>query len=187
MINPGRYAARAVATELGLTKGGNDQIAVELELADGEHSGERIVWYGYFTEKTAKRTVESLRICGWNGDDIAASPLPGLGSREVEIVVEMEDDLEGVPRARVRWINRAGGAGIAMKTPMDDARKRQFAASMRGLANATPTLPPDAGAPVQVAPARPATPPARPAARPDSEPPQDRWPTTPPGDDEIPF
>jgi hypothetical protein len=131
-MQPGRYMARATAVALGLTSTGKEQIVVAFTVAD---TGESISWYGYFSEKTWQRTVESLRICGWTGDDLTdfdGGDLAGVDTHDVEIVVEEELDQEGTPRARVRWINMLRGSGIAVKQPLAGTELKSFAAQMRG-------------------------------------------------------
>lgn len=173
MIEPGKYTGRAVEAVLGITSTGKEQIAVVLELDDPP--GARITWYGYFTEATEERTIESLRYMGWRGLDMAVfaygSPLPAEMQETVEVVVEYETDDRGAQRARVRWINRTGG--LTVKDPMDATRAAAFAQRMRArLAQydqkaGTP-------APRQAQPSRSARP-ASPA------------PSQPVGDDDIPF
>jgi hypothetical protein len=133
MINEGKYKARATDAKLGVAQTGNDTVAVAFELLD--HPGEHITWYGYFTEKTVDRTMESLRYCGWQGDDV--SDLTGISSNEVEIVIEHEEDREGKTRARVKWVNRAGSSKAQLKNEMNDAQKKAFAARMKGAALAS--------------------------------------------------
>ena len=36
--------------------------------------GNSITYFGFFTDKTMKRTIESLRYIGWEGDDLAELP-----------------------------------------------------------------------------------------------------------------
>lgn len=133
MISEGRHKARGIEAALGLTSKGSEQVAVLLEVTAGEHAGETITWYGYFTDKTYERTLESLRYLGWSTDDLA--DLAGIDQNEVSIQVEHEEDESGKLHARVRWVNRAGG--LAMKETMDDAAARAFAARMRGAAVAS--------------------------------------------------
>ena len=118
MIAKGTFRAVPVDATLGKTGTGREQIAVMLELADG--SGQRIPWYGYFTDATFERTIESLRYMGWRGVDISEflSGLPDGVNQEVEIVVDHEQDQQGEWRARVRWIN--SGRGIAVKERLDE-------------------------------------------------------------------
>lgn len=129
MLEAGRYKARGVEAMLGYTSTGKEQIGVLLETAEGN----RITWYGYFTDQTTERTFESLRALGWEGDDL--SDLRGIDRNEVEIVVEHEPDNHGEIRARVRWINRSGG--LAMKESMPQDAARAFAARMKGAAIAS--------------------------------------------------
>lgn len=128
-IQDGTYRARAVGAALGETKGGKEQVAVEFELlTDDLTPGQRITWFGYFTEKTTARTIESLRICGWTGSDL--TDLEGIGANEVELVVENEE-WEGKTRAKVQWVNKAGG-GLSLAAPLSADKAKAFAARMKG-------------------------------------------------------
>ena len=133
-IPDGNYTAVARNWELGLTKGGKDQIAVQFEITEGPHAGVALTWYGYFTDGTTKRTLESLRHCGWSSDDI--STLEGMGTLLVQLVVETEIQTEGKnagkEHSKVRWVNRLGGGGpIKLDHPMDVGQRRMFAAKMK--------------------------------------------------------
>ena len=127
MIDAGKYKARAAKGEL--SESGTKKtpcIAVEFQLLD---TGEFIWWYGYLTEKTETRTLESLQHAGFAGADIAGDLMAqGLGSRDVELVIEHET-YEGKTRARVQWVNSADGGG---GSAMPDDKKAAFAARMRG-------------------------------------------------------
>ena len=129
MIAKGTYRAIPVDACLGKTGTGKEPIAIMFELAD--ESRERIPWYGYFTDATFDRTIESLRHLGWHGADLSdfALGLPEGVDTEVEIVIDHEADQEGVDRARVRWIN--SGRGIAVKERLDEQQARSFSARMR--------------------------------------------------------
>jgi hypothetical protein len=132
MIKEGTHTARGLEAKLGFTQKGGEQVAVRLKIA----SGEEVTWYGYFTEKTQERTLESLRHLGWPGEDLF--DLSGVTANEVEIVVEHEEyetpQGEMKTRARVRWINAIGGGGIVMKETMDVAQAKAFAQRMRATA-----------------------------------------------------
>lgn len=127
MLAAGTYKARAVQGVLGQAGNGTDQVGVEFELTDPEVAGQRIAWYGFFTEKALETTLRALRTCGWQGQDL--SDLSGIDANEVSLVVEHEE-YEGATRARVRWVNGAGG--LAMKAPMQADQAKSFAARMRG-------------------------------------------------------
>src|SRR5688500_1276083 len=132
MIKEGTYTAKGVEAKLGFTAAGKEQVAVRLRLS----SGEGITYFGYFTEKTTERTLESLRHLGWAGEDLF--DLSGIDQNEVEIVVEHEeyetDSGELKTSAKVRWINAIGGGGIAMKSTMDVAQAKAFAQRMKATA-----------------------------------------------------
>lgn len=150
LIPAGLYQAKAQWWELGETASGKEQICVLFSLmSPAEYLGRTIAWYGFFTEKTLERTIESMRACGWTGIDL--DNLAGMDANEVSIVVEHET-YEGVTSARVRWVNAPGGG---LKNVMDPVKKKSFAQQMRGaiagLAQGKPTT-------------TTARPPARPAA-----------------------
>jgi hypothetical protein len=177
------YAARAKEWGLGETDTGKEQIAVQFEILTPDADIRRITWFGYFTEKTMERTIQSLRYCGWQGDDL--SNLSDLDLNEVELVID-DETYEGKTRTKVKWVNRGGG--LALKAPMDAVRKKAFAASMRANIKAI-----DAGASPNPRPERAA---AQQRPRPQTQPqrnggslPQPPFSDTPPpiGDDDIPF
>lgn len=126
MLPAGTYRARAVDSELGYTSTDKEQVVVEFSILDEPHVGEHISWYGYFTDGTRDRTIESLRHCGWQGEDI--NNLAGIDLNEVQLVVE-HDEYEGRPSAKVRWVNKAGG--IVLKKRMSPEDAKRFAARLR--------------------------------------------------------
>lgn len=128
MIPEGTFKARATEGALGWTSKGKEQIAVSFVLLEGDAEGSQITWYGYFSDKTQDRTIESLRVCGWQGDDL--SDLTGIDANEVWLVIEHEENDQGEVRARVRWVN--GGGGVQMKEPMAADQAKAFAARMKG-------------------------------------------------------
>lgn len=130
---PGVYPMRAVDAELGFTNGtetepAKPQVAVLLEFLDGPFKATSLTWYGFFTDKTEKSTFLALRTLGWQGNDLSdLSTVRG----EAPCTVQVEPDLEGTPRARVRFV---GGGAIAMKNVMTPEQKKAFAAAMMGKA-----------------------------------------------------
>lgn len=123
LLPSGTYTAQAVDGYLSHTKDGKEQIVVKFVIVSGQHDGQTVNWTGFFTPKTFDRTIQSLRYCGWLGDDI--SELTGIDSHEVEIVVE-HNSYEGKIFARVAWVNQIGGK---MRMPTNEARA--FAASIK--------------------------------------------------------
>ena len=128
MLEAGTYKAKAKRALLGKASTGKEQVGVEFELLDG--SGTTIWWYGFFTDKTFERTIESLRFCGWTGVDL--TDLSGLGDSEVSIVVEQEEYPKdsGQWSAKVKWVN--SGDGVGMKEQLAPAAAKSFAEQMKG-------------------------------------------------------
>lgn len=139
-MQSGTYIARAVDIDMGFAETGTPQYAVVFKIED---TGEHITWYGFMTEKTAERTLESLRYCGWRGMDPGAIEIEDL-PEQVEIVVE-EDEYNGNVRYRVRWVNQPGRRAV-LKQRMDDKQRRSFGERFKGLAMKLKPI--DASAPV---------------------------------------
>lgn len=140
-ITAATYRARASGNcVLGTSKNkGTAFIEVYFKIANGENAGSMVRYTGYFTENTNERTIQSLQLCGWQGDDLsefADGELHGLDANDVDIVVEIEtyENAEGEARShpRVAWINRPGGFLNTEQAMNDDAAKA-FGDRMRGL------------------------------------------------------
>jgi len=125
----GTHRGRAREWALGHASNGNEQIAVLFELTQGEHAGKTITWFGSFSDAAVDRTLDSLRHCGWDGDNFAA--LDGLDANEVELVIQPET-YEGKTRDRVRWVNRP--SRLALREQMGPGAASAFAAKMRAKA-----------------------------------------------------
>jgi len=130
-MNVGRHRARAMGIDFGIASTGTEQCAVTFEVTEGECAGETIGWFGSFTEKAAKYSIQALRALGWKGNDLAAIVAEDLVD-EVDLVVQEEQDQQGEPRLRVRYINRPGTGAAMLKTPMTATQRAAFAARMRG-------------------------------------------------------
>jgi len=160
VINAGIYNGRAQSVQWGRTSKGAEQVALEFRIVEGdpEAIGQTVVWFGFFTDKTWERTMESLRYCGWKGDDLSAIRVEDL-DQLVELVVE-HDEYQGDINARVAWVNRPGGGGrLKLKDQLSPDEVRAFAARMKQRAKGVPEVkepngnPP--GVPARRAPADP--------------------------------
>lgn len=128
------YLARVTGVSFGTASTGNNQVAVQCDIVSPEEfGGESIAWIGHFTDKTTARTIASLRLLGWTGDDL--SELEGdtgtLLPNEVELVCDVEE-FEGELQLKVKWVNRPGGGRFAFKEPLTGPRLKAFAAQMKG-------------------------------------------------------
>jgi len=144
MIPEGKYNAHAIQWDFGFAGEKNTrQVCVQFEILEGEFAGHCINWYGYFTDKSKDRTMQSLRYCGWSNDDIMS--MEGMGRYIVQLDIGHEEKTEGKNQGKifpkVKFVNRLGGGGpIKLEKPMDMAQKRMFAAEMKMLAKSVPPM-----------------------------------------------
>ena len=107
---------------------GTEQVGLRVQILDGDLEGQVYTWLGYFTEASEDRTLEQLRIAGWDNTDFLS--LPGLGSTEFELQLEEESSQrDGTLYWKPTFINRMG---VAMKHSMDAQQRAAFAARLRG-------------------------------------------------------
>jgi len=117
--NTRNLTARAEHWQIGTSGTGKHRVEVLFGTSEGE-----LTWYGYFTEATMDRTIESLRHCGWEGDDL--EHMEGLDANEVVLVVA-EEEYEGKWYTKVQWVNRQGITSEAL----GEKELRAFAAEMK--------------------------------------------------------
>jgi len=151
----GFYTAVAVPIEIdgletwaqfGASKNkGTKQVVLNMEIVEGDYAGSRLAWFGYFTQDSADRTIEALRLVGFKGDDLATLPTQKLGQR-VSIVVE-EEEYDGKVRSKIAWINRLGGGGMKLERTMDANELRLFAAQLKARVRSKPEVAGEAAAP----------------------------------------
>lgn len=120
----GRFRARALEGAWGHSQNGTEQVAVMFHVLDTDA---RLTWYGFLTEKTSERTMNSLLACGVTD----LETLEGLNSDEVEVVVEHEE-YNGKTRAKIQWVNRLGSGGVAMKNKAEGSALKSMLAKHKG-------------------------------------------------------
>lgn len=130
MLPVGKYMAKATRAQLGFADTGTEVVAVQFEITEGEHKGAHVTWRGYFTEKTARRAIESLKYCGWVGGQWET--WEGLGSQVVQLDIQEDRDIKSgeVRGTRVAWVNPAN---VPMKNSMDRSQVANLAARMKGI------------------------------------------------------
>lgn len=143
LIPEGYFEARAVRVKTdsgeevwaqwGRASTGTQQVLITFEITDeGDWKGVRLPWFGYFTDASWERTVESLTHCGFQGDDLSALNSQQL-DQPVSVKIEHEQSQsDGRLYARVGFVNARGGGGVKLKNPMSANDVRGFAASMKG-------------------------------------------------------
>lgn len=140
--------AYAISTEFGFAKNGTEQIAVTFQIVDedadgkrGALHGSRRVWYGFFTDNTTDRTLESLRHCGWSSDELSdianldEDACRRLLPKVVKLVLENET-YNGRTVEKVRWVNAIGESRSAIKNKADDKDVQSLSDRMKSRAAA---------------------------------------------------
>lgn len=183
LIAEGKCLAVLRAAQFARTTKGDEQIALGFEIVDParpDEQGQHITYFGTFGPNSIDFTVDAIRACGWNGDDLAE--VPGMAedgqlANEVSLKIE-HDTYQGKTSAKVKFVNRlGGGAKIKLERAMDQTEAQRFAASMKSrvaAAGRDRSNPPAAGSGQR-----------QPAQRRQSTGRSDGPP--PPGDDDIPF
>ena len=119
--------------------------AVCFEILSGPQAGQKISSFLYFSSSAGKsgktvaeRSIESLRACGFTGDDIDkfSDQAPDI---ECQIVVEHET-YQGKTVAKVKWINKAGGGGFTFEKPLAPSELRKFSAQFKGVLKNIPVV-----------------------------------------------
>jgi hypothetical protein len=136
MLENGDYRAKASRGALGLAGNGTEQVGVEFDLLD--KPGNKLTWYGYFTEKGTDIALRGLRTAGWKGTDL--SDLSSLSDPEVpEVILVVEQETyEGKTRPKVKFINSTGG--LAMRNALDEGSGRRLRSRRGDSEDATPGI-----------------------------------------------
>lgn len=145
LVPEGIYQGHAVRAELRASMTSTTEwIEVEFEAsvaAEGEDERiEALVWRGFLTPKAERKTLESMRLCGWTGDDIRTLMDDGLGNNKVDLTVQHEE-YKGKTTARVAFVNKLGAGG-----GLDDARVKSIAERIKAKAKNIP-VPDDSDVP----------------------------------------
>ena len=126
-IAAGTYKAKPESYQWCYSSKGTKAICVRFEILDGDDAGTYINWYGYFSEKTWERTVESLKYMGFKGTDLTE-----LGELQEMVSLEViNEEYNGKNQSKVKWVNSLGAKNILVNSPMPDRDLREFAAAMQ--------------------------------------------------------
>jgi len=113
---------------------GTPSINITFETSENVETKEPIIKKVYadlwLSEKAQDRSLETLiKTLGWNGDDL--NELNGgdvLAGKEAWLVLE-EEEYEGKPYTKVKWINKIGGK---MSKPLDEAKAKSLSDKLKG-------------------------------------------------------
>jgi hypothetical protein len=130
MVAEGKYKGSVLDYGIGLTKAGLPQVLMVVEFTDHLGAKHEMPWYGTLKQGPGKNiTLQALKACGFPTEardrlhELAAGVDSGLLdlTREVQVTIAHEQDDQGRPMARVRWINSPGGAIMSKKISVEEA------------------------------------------------------------------
>jgi hypothetical protein len=140
-LSVGKWPGRAVSAYLTETKAGDVQAGIQIAFDDARAAGvPTATWFGGFkSDKAEAKTLETLRLCGWKGDNL--EDLSSIdGSVSVNTSCE-EDSYNGTTTVKLKWINPAA-------RKLEGFKAREFAERMKTRVRAHDTRdlgPPPAG------------------------------------------
>lgn len=137
------YEARCVAIGIETTMSGKDYISADFDIVDDNGEAYTVEWRGWLTEKTERKTMEALRLLGWQGDDIYEDmAAEGALRNKVKIDVRHEE-YKGKTSARVAFIN--GPDPDPVSTEKQRAERRARMKRVAGTVKAIPLEEDDIG------------------------------------------
>lgn len=117
------------------------QLVCRFEILDGDSKGRTDTWFASLSEDASRSgkafyefTIDSLRACGWTGNDLAEVPvLAAAGQLAGEVVlVRTHRHKDGKVNTLVKYVNRIGGGGVNLKDKaMADDEVAAFAKRMK--------------------------------------------------------
>jgi hypothetical protein len=129
---PTRVNEEGPFARLGVSKQKkSNQILIWFEITDGPYKGSKLPWFGYFTEDSAERTIDSLRLCGFTGQDIYDIENQTLDG---SVLVQVENTVyKGRNQCRIAWVNDPSWTGDIEIEPMDDKGKKNLNSVLKGI------------------------------------------------------
>lgn len=131
----GTYTARAVkgSEQYTADKGGNLMLGLDMQVEGGDAEGSQMTLTMSFSGKAAEYSIKKLRMLGWTGTDV--TDLAGIDANAVPVRV-YEEEYDGKTRRKIEIVY--GGGSFKFKDQADERMKKQFAASLKGLAASIP-------------------------------------------------
>lgn len=136
IVTPGNYKARAVGP-VSFEKSSQQETPaalVQLRLEDGPHKGSTLEWKGWLTDKAKARTVESLVLMGFDGDDPASvqkNEVIAVCDNEPYDYTNDQGERKTGTRARISFINDPNRS-VGFK-PLDDAEREMIKGDIRAM------------------------------------------------------
>lgn len=122
MLRPGEFSGKIKSYYLPETKEGKSpQCAIVFEVFDQNNSLGTIAWYGSFSPKAMKYTLNSLLACGLKEGISSMAGPNAFVIKDVALVLE-EHTYEGKTSIRVKYINDPNYISTVVK--MDEAKAK---------------------------------------------------------------
>jgi hypothetical protein len=109
-------------------------VSVSIRLEEGPHKGTILEWKSYLTEKAKPRTVESLVLMGFDGEDptsVMKNEIIAVLENETNEYVNDKGEKRSYTETRIKWINDPGRTGGAKFLPLTDSEKAVIAGDIR--------------------------------------------------------
>jgi hypothetical protein len=145
MIHAGRYEAKCVSVQYGLSENGTDQLALGMEILAGEKQGSLVTAVLFFSDDAAPYSIPKLRATGWTGD--ALDKLIKEGTEDGDGVgqpswlatpCDISVSYEEYRNRQVMRVNILDGQGkFKFKKGMDTEGRRKFGARFKSLVEQT--------------------------------------------------
>jgi hypothetical protein len=124
----GTVEAKVLSLRLGeSSKKKSPRVEIEFAILDGTFKGESFSDDFYLSEAAIDRTVDVLRILGWQGDDL--SQLGSAVGGKCQLVLK-EEEYDGKVKTRTKFVNPPGG-GNRQAAPMSDDAATSLANSLK--------------------------------------------------------
>lgn len=138
-----KHKAKAISGEFGkTTKMGTEYVSVIFgcltedgkPLLGGDGEQLKYEYKGWLTDKAAQNTFTSLRRCGCTFPNDDAANLAGIGSKIVEIEIEVDDY-----GPKVKWVNEPRVGSVSDTNRLGAVEKKKFAMAFKGALVASKT------------------------------------------------
>ena len=94
-----------------------------VDMPESDQHGREAVWYGYLTEKSRKRTEETLhKVFGWDGNWDDEAGLDAFAGKKVRLQCD-ESEWQGKTQIKARWLNPLSTKSEKNKAEYSSKRK----------------------------------------------------------------
>lgn len=125
-IKPGYYNGKIVKYGIGKTQSGNPQAMIQFQFQTPDGQSHTLTWYGSFSEKAKKFTIDALLRCGLRVDNISILA-NGVESgaldteKELSLDIRKEKGDDGKERLKIAWVNEIGSSAFKNIIPQVEA------------------------------------------------------------------